>query len=185
MGVFIAIAIIILSLIFIVYSIKKLVGKSKYNLVMTPVIDKVSFNPSVLIIDTETTGLFINNSIRATKKNLIEYPDNFPRLVQLCYMLMDEEGNYEGDVFYIKQEKNIPKQAIKIHGITNEKCNNEGIELEKGLEYLAIAASTVDSIVGHNIAFDYKIIQSESIRNNIPFSLKGMNKIDTMKLISK
>lgn len=158
---------------------------AKKEIALQPVKDKNSFNPIALIIDTETTGLINDNSIRVTKQNIIDFSDNFPRIVQLCFMLVDINGNYDGETFYIKQNDIIPKQAIKIHGITDEICKNEGVELEKALSELTIASSKVDAIVGHNIAFDYKVLHAEFLKAGIPFSLKKKNKVDTMKLTGK
>lgn len=152
---------------------------------LQPVKDKSTFKPIALILDTETTGLINDNSIRVTKQNVIDHSDNFPRIVQLAFMLVDINGNYDGETFYIKQSENIPKQAIKIHGITNEKCKKEGVDLEEALSALTVASSKVDDIVGHNIAFDYKVLHAEFVKAGIPFSLKKKNKVDTMRLTSK
>jgi DNA polymerase III epsilon subunit-like protein len=157
----------------------------KKEIALQPIKDKSNFNPIALIIDTETTGLINDNSIRVTKQNMIDHSDNFPRIVQLAYMLVDIKGNYDGETFYIKQNQDIPKQAIKIHGITNEKCEKEGVELEKALSEITIASTKVDDIVGHNIAFDYKVLHAEFVKAGIPFSLKKKNKVDTMKLTGK
>ena len=64
-----------------------------------------NFNPFALIIDTQTTGSIDDNSIMVTKKNVSENSNNFPRIVQISYMLIDIKGNYEGESFYIKQIK--------------------------------------------------------------------------------
>ena len=165
---------------------KQVVAKTiKKEVALQPVKNKSTFKPIALILDTETTGLINDNSIRVTKQNVIDHSDNFPRIVQLAFMLVDINGNYDGETFYIKQKEDIPKQAIKIHGITNEKCEKEGVELEKALSALTVAASKVDDIVGHNIAFDYKVLHAEFVKAGIPFSLKKKNKVDTMKLTGK
>lgn len=150
-----------------------------------PAQDMESFKPTAIVIDVETTGLIKNNSIRATSKNVAEFPDNFPRIVQLCYMLIDNEGNYYGEVFYVKQREPIPKEAIKIHGITNEKCEKDGDELTDVLKELSVAAEKVDNIVGHNVAFDYKVLHAEYLRAGVAFPLLQKNKIDTMRLTGK
>ncbi len=165
---------------------KQVVAKTiKKEVALQPVKNKSTFKPIALILDTETTGLINDNSIRVTKQNVIAHSDNFPRIVQLAFMLVDINGNYDGETFYIKQKEDIPKQAIKIHGITNEKCEKEGVELENALSALTVAASKVDDIVGHNIAFDYKVLHAEFVKAGIPFSLKKKNKVDTMKLTGK
>lgn len=157
----------------------------KKQVALQPVKDKTTFKPIALILDTETTGLINDNSIRVTKQNAIEHSDNFPRIVQLAFILVDINGSYIGETFYIKQKEKIPTQATKIHGITNEKCEKEGVELKEALSALTVASSKVDDIVGHNIAFDYKVLHAEFVKAGIPFSLKKKNKVDTMKLTGK
>lgn len=175
----------IIALVFIIYGFNKLMKSDKKQVNLQPVKDINSFKPVALIVDTETTGLINDNSIRVTTQNVLDHSDNFPRIVQLAFMLVDKNGYYEGETFYIKQKENIPKQAIKIHGITDEKCENEGVDLKEALSKLTIAASKVDYIVGHNISFDYKVLHSEFLKADIPFPLKKKNKIDTMKLTVK
>lgn len=160
-------------------------SKNSKEIRLQPNVDSGNFNPIALIIDTETTGLINDNSIRITKKNVTEISNNFPRIVQISYMLIDEKGNYEGENFYIKQNDKIPKEAIKIHKITDEKCEKDGIQLEDALRNLISVVSKVDNIVGHNISFDYKVLHAEYVRCNIGFPLQNKNKIDTMKLVGK
>ena len=180
---FIIISVIIL--IFVLFTIIKSKTDGGKLIALQPVFDKTTFEPIAIIIDTETTGLINDNSIRVTSQNITDFENNFPRIVQLCYMLIDKYGNYDGETFFIKQENKIPKEAIKIHGITNEKCELQGIDLKDALSSLTIAAKKIDAIVGHNIAFDYKVLHAEFLKSGIPFSLNKKNKIDTMKLVGK
>ncbi len=161
--------------------------KRKYGTIigLNPLTEGDSFDPVVLVIDTETTGLIVDNGIRVTRQNLKEHGENFPRIVQLCFLLLDKSGTYIGEKFYIKQNQEIPATAIGIHGITNEKCETEGVELNEALNALSVIAGKVDTIVGHNIKFDYKVLQAEYLRAGIGFPLRQMRKVDTMKLFAK
>lgn len=152
---------------------------------LAPASEKPDFQPIALVIDTETTGLIKDNSIRVSKKAISEDPDNFPRIVQLCYLLIDREGYYDGDMLYIKQDKPIPKAAQKVHKISDEKCSKEGVDLSKALEDLANASQKVDHIIGHNIMFDYKVLQAEYLKAGIAFPFRTHNRVDTMKLMAK
>lgn len=147
--------------------------------------DLTNFYPTALVIDCETTGLIIDNSIRITKKNLEEFPDNFPKIVQIALVLIDDNGNYTGENIYIKQNNEIPKEAVSIHGITSDFANKYGIDLKEALLKANELASKVDNIIGYNVNFDYKVISSEFTRENIPNSFKSKNRIDVMKLCSK
>ena len=165
--------------------IEKIFPKIQKPALIQPAQDNDNFSPTFLIIDTETTGLFIDNSLRVTKKNLEEFDENFPRLVQLCMILVDKKGLYKGEVHYVKQKDKIPARATEIHGITNEICEKEGLELVEVLDLLKTYSQKVDYVVGHNISYDYKVLHAESLRNSHPFPLKDLNKVDTMKMYAR
>ena len=82
-----------------------------------------------LFFDTETTGLPRNWKAPVTDLN------NWPRMIQIAWILSDNKGNrIESDDFIIKPENfKIPIEASKVHGISTEKAINEGEELEKVL----------------------------------------------------
>jgi len=75
-----------------------------------------------LFFDTETTGLPRNWKAPVTDLN------NWPRLVQLAYLLYDENGNkITGGDYIIKPEGfTIPINASRIHGISTERAIREG-----------------------------------------------------------
>ncbi len=70
-----------------------------------------------LFFDTETTGLPQNWKAPVTDLN------NWPRMIQIAWILCDDKGNrIESDDFIIKPENfEIPKDASTIHGISTEK----------------------------------------------------------------
>lgn len=133
--------------------------------------------PYFLFFDTETTGLPRN--FNAPVSNF----DNWPRLVQLAYLCFDESGNeiLRGD-FIIKPEGFIiPPDSAKIHGITTVRASKEGLSLPIVLKEFAKIIEQADTLVGHNISFDEKIIGCEFLRLNIRNSLSTKKKICTMK----
>ena len=83
-----------------------------------------------LIFDTETTGLPKNYNAPVSDS------DNWPRMVQLAWQLHDAQGNLlQHDSIIVKPEGySIPFATIQIHGITNERANEEGINLEETLQ---------------------------------------------------
>lgn len=145
--------------------------------------ENIQSEPYCLVLDTETTGLIQDFNLRPTKKNIIDYPDNFPNIVSISWALFsrNEEIISEGN-YLIKQKQEIPIEAIKIHGITTEKCNNEGVEINFVLEKLYSDCEKAKCIVGHNIMFDKKVIEYEFILNNMkkPFTNKTI--YDTMRM---
>lgn len=117
-----------------------------------------------LIFDTETTGLPKNWSAPA------EDFDNWPRIVQLCFGLYEEDGKeISFNNFIIKPEGFvIPDEAAIIHGITTERALKEGLNLNFALVMLAASSFVASHHVAHNIGFDKKIVcaEIERLRNS-------------------
>lgn len=130
-----------------------------------------------LFFDTETTGL--PKYYGAPLEDL----DNWPRLVQLAWLLFDEKGNeFRGQNRIIKPEGFvIPQEASSVHGISTEKAHEEGIDLRKALEEFAIAYKEAKTLVAHNISFDEKIMGAEFLRKEIKPSFFELPKICTMQ----
>ncbi|MCW3076560.1 MAG: polymerase alpha subunit [Bacteroidetes bacterium] len=128
-----------------------------------------------LIFDTETTGLPRNYNAPLTDL------DNWPRMVQIAWQLHDATGKLlHHDSIIIKPEGySIPFNAVQIHGITNERANEEGKNLLGSLQQFASVVEQTTYLCGHNIEFDINIIGAELIRCGLPnyFSEKGI--IDT------
>jgi DNA polymerase III epsilon subunit-like protein len=137
----------------------------------------------VLVFDTETTGL-------PTERNpSIMESEKWPYVVQLSYILYDMDENKvilkADDVICIGDDVNLTDESVAIHGITREKCKEEGITIGMALVKFNIALKYADLIVGHNISFDKRLIMVECNRNNIwqGFTTKGAKKPEycTMK----
>lgn len=130
-----------------------------------------------LFFDTETTGL--PNNYNAPIEDL----DNWPRLVQLAWVIYDENAEQKtGANFIIKPEGFvIPEQASRVHGITTEKAAKEGRPLISVLEEFARAVGDSKLLIAHNISFDEKIIGAEFLRKNITHNFFNTVKFCTMK----
>ena len=83
-----------------------------------------------LIFDTETTGLPRNWNAPITDT------DNWPRCVQIAWQLHDEWGKLiVAKDYLVKPEGyDIPYDAEKIHGISTDLANEQGVELTVVLE---------------------------------------------------
>ena len=129
-----------------------------------------------LFFDTETTGLPKN--WQAPLKDL----DNWPRLVQLAWILVDEKGEeVEGKNRIVKPEGFvIPDAASRVHGITTERAEKEGISLNEALFEFAEALELTKIIVAHNISFDESIMGAEFLRKDLESKLFERVKICTM-----
>ena len=130
-----------------------------------------------LFFDTETTGL--PKSWKAPVTDL----NNWPRLVQLAYLLYDNSGNQiSGGDFIIKPNGFvIPDDSARIHGISNERAIREGQELSSVLQQFDSLIGQANFLVAHNISFDEKIMGAEFLRNGMTNSIASKAKICTME----
>ena len=128
-----------------------------------------------LIFDTETTGL--PKSWNAPITNT----DNWPRCVQIAWQLHDEMGNVlEHNDFLIKPEGyNIPYDAERIHGISTELAEEQGIALAEGLVLFNEALEKTTFIVGQNVNFDLNIMGCEFHRLGVENKLSSLPVLDT------
>ena len=128
-----------------------------------------------LIFDTETTGLPKRWDAPITDT------DNWPRAVQIAWQLHDAMGNcIEHQDYLIKPDEfNIPYDAEKIHGISTELAQEQGIALVEVLEKFNIAMSKAKFIVGQNVGFDVNIMGAEFVREDIANPLQELPVLDT------
>jgi DNA polymerase-3 subunit epsilon len=132
-----------------------------------------------LFFDTETTGL--PRDWKAPVTNL----SNWPRLVQIAWLLYDKNGNLTlGKDYIIKPEGFlIPDEVTKMHGISTEKALREGINLKNVLTEFQTDMNAAEFLVAHNMSFDEKIVGAELIRsglvNNIPLKKRICTKEST------
>ena len=131
-----------------------------------------------LFFDTETTGLPRDWNAPVTDLS------NWPRMVQIGWILCDNEGNrVESDGYIIKPENfTIPVESSLVHGISTARAMSEGVSLERVLSQFEDLIERSDYIVGHNISFDEKIVGAEFLRKNIRSSFNNKRSLCTMKL---
>ena len=121
---------------------------------------------SVLIFDTETTGLpkFDDGRKYYSPKNFEMY--NSSRIVEMGYRILSLETNDLRVQFhsYIHHE-NLDIQNSHIHGITNEEALT-GFDIKEMLQILEkdFIRHDIKRIVAHNIEFDINILLSECFR---------------------
>ena len=128
-----------------------------------------------LIFDTETTGLPKRWDAPITDT------DNWPRAVQIAWQLHDAMGNcIEHQDYLIKPHGfNIPYDAEKIHGISTELAQEQGISLSQVLEKFNITMSKTKFIVGQNVKFDLNVMGAEFVRLNVENPLQKLPVLDT------
>ncbi|MCF7559915.1 DNA polymerase III subunit alpha [Sabulilitoribacter multivorans] len=128
-----------------------------------------------LIFDTETTGLPKRWDAPITDT------DNWPRCIQIAWQLHDAMGNcIDHQDYLVKPEGfNIPYDAEKIHGISTELAEEQGISLAEVLEKFNAALSKTKFVVGHNVKFDLNIMGAEFVRGDVANPLQELPVLDT------
>lgn len=130
----------------------------------------------LLFLDTETSGFY--------QAHLpLDHPTQ-GRLVELAAILYSDQFEEIGRVHNIVKPNGfeISEQVARIHGITQERALEEGIELEDCLLKLtelihkpAHCEEGFSRVIAHNLRFDHAIIQSEYHRTSgAPSQLFGM-----------
>jgi len=129
-----------------------------------------------LFFDTETTGLPKNRQAPITDF------DNWPRMVQLAYLLYDADGHllFGGDYIIKPDGFTIPEESAQIHGISTERAMNEGVPLKEVLLSFQGLMNHAACLVAHNIWFDEKIVGAELLRCGLVNNLTSMRQICTM-----
>ncbi len=124
------------------------------------VIEREEFQPYYLFFDTETTGVPQNYKAPITNSS------NWPRLVQLAWIMADKNGNVlkKKSVIIKPDDFSIPSDAAAVHGITTSRAQREGKPLRVVLEEFATDLSLAVKVVGHNVDFDQRIVGAELYR---------------------
>lgn len=132
---------------------------------------------NLLFFDTETTGLPRN--YKAPVSDL----GNWPRMVQIAWLLTDEHGNEAGAYEYVIKPDGyvIPAEAARIHGITTERALREGYPLADVLAAFLEDLRGADCLIAHNVQFDEKIVGAELLRAGLRDELQGRPKVCTMQ----
>ncbi len=130
-----------------------------------------------LFFDTETAGLPKNWKAPVHRIN------NWPRLVQVAWLLYDEDGNLHETADYIIKPEGfrIPVASTNIHGISTEKALAEGEDIEVVLNKLDDVVRKARYLVAHNMNFDVNILGAEFIRAAIDSDFYDKTRICTMK----
>jgi DNA polymerase-3 subunit alpha len=129
-----------------------------------------------IVFDTETTGLPEDYSAPITDF------DNWPRIVQLAWKVYDIDGNEISSHNRIIKPEGfvIPPDSIRIHRITNERANQEGILLQDALNEFAKCIQENKFLIAHNISFDDRVTSCEFLRLGMYNYMSEINQICTM-----
>lgn len=115
---------------------------------------------TILFFDTETTGLFPKD---------LSKTGELPHIIQLSFILYNIEKKEILQQYnnYIKQTDNVDynSNGFKFTNITKEMCDS-GVTMIEALKQFHNAYNSASYIVAHNIDFDKKMIQLESLRHS-------------------
>ena len=138
-----------------------------------------------IIFDTETTGLpprFQNKSGFVDPSYFLEWENC--RIVQIAWIVMDIEGTIVKEANYIIKPAFfiIPEDSTAIHGISQEVANEHGKEIKDVLREFMKDLLTCDTLIAHNIEFDYNVVLAELFRASIKIcNMKTVHKYCTMR----
>ena len=156
---------------------EEMLPDQKDKLVVQEQMAKKGTKDRMLFFDTETTGIPLNYKAPSSDTQ------NWPRLVQLAWILTDKEGNriHTGNLIVKPNGFVIPVDATKVHGITTQKAKEEGIPLSEVIEQFKADLDMATFIVGHNIEFDKKIVGAEMIRLGMKDEIEKRKSYCTMQ----
>lgn len=128
-----------------------------------------------IIFDTETTGLPRDWNAPVTDT------DNWPRCVQIAWQIHDDMGRLvEAKDYLVKPDGfDIPFDAERIHGISTELAEQQGIPIQEVLEDFNRALGQAKFVVGQNIGFDLNIMGAEFYRYGVDSPMLEMKVLDT------
>lgn len=118
-----------------------------------------------IVLDTETTGLD---------------PDGGDRIIEIaCVELIEQVPT--GEVYHqlINPERDVPPDAVAVHGITNEMLANE--PLFAGIVEAFTAFIGDSPLVIHNAAFDIRFLNAELTLAGLP-TLPLARAVDTLSI---
>jgi DNA polymerase III epsilon subunit-like protein len=149
-------------------------------------VEESETEPLAVVVDVETTGL-IRVDGTPTKKKIEENPTAFPRIVEFawCVVYTDKNGKLnfaEPKSYIIQQEEEVPEKAKGIHGISME-LSQTGITITEALEIFSNDIQGCSYVVGHNVMFDKKVIESEYVRAGLKKPFTNWGKKDTMSMV--
>lgn len=130
-----------------------------------------------LFFDTETTG--IPKNYKAAASDL----KNWPRLVQIAWLMTSDTGEEISSIEYIIKPDGytIPPAAAKVHGITTQKALEVGVDVTTALDAISLEIHAATALVAHNMSFDEKILGSELLRAGRPNTVEAKPRLCTMQ----
>ena len=119
-----------------------------------------------IFFDTECNGLpkYYNIDVCITS--------NWPRLIQLAWIVTDEVGNIvKRQNYIIKPDGFVINDKIAVlTSINTTRAQREGVELVNALSEFMADIEEAQLVIGHNIDFDMHIVGCELFRENMNYN---------------
>jgi len=133
---------------------------------MTHIIDVPKRKDKILGFDTETTGLPPRRN--SGQPYDIKRQPHILQLSGLIYSISENEVVESLDVYIrLPDGVDIPEEATNIHGITRTICDEKGVDIIDALIAFYDMYQRCETCVGHNVAFDKRMVSTEVQRNRL------------------
>lgn len=134
-----------------------------------------------IVFDTETNGKAL--SFKAPANDL----NNWPRIVQLAWAVYNDEGKVVRGFKHLIRPDGwlIPDEVVAIHGITYDQAMAEGIPAPEAIQKFISDYEASDTMVAHNIAFDYPVLLCEFLRYGLRAAKRVERQVCTMESSTK
>ena len=144
------------------FPLKPYLCAHKYNTM------ELNLTRPICFFDLETTGIDVAKD----------------RIVEISVLKIHPNGNKENKTWLVNPEREIPKHAVEIHGITNEKVADKPPfrEIAKSV-YVFMKDS---DLAGFNSdRFDIPLLAEEMLRADIDFDMKNRVSVDIQTIFHK
>lgn len=114
----------------------------------------------------------------------VSFTSNWPRMIQLAWIVTDENGNVLKRQSHIicPQGFNIIEPIAKLTRITTERAQREGVDLYSVLTEFMEDVNDAKLLIAHNLDFDKRVVGCELYRENMDYdSLLNKSMVCTMQ----
>ena len=119
-----------------------------------------------IVLDTETTGF---------------KPEDGHRVIEIgCVELVNHLPSGRTAQWYINPEREVPEDAVRVHGITTAFLADKPLFRDIAVEFLDFIGNA--PLVAHNATFDVNFLNAELKRLALPPLAPGREIIDTVQL---
>lgn len=106
------------------------------------------------------------------------------RIVEISILKIHPNGNKESKTWLVNPERPIPPEVVAVHGISNEKVDNEPTFKQLSKEIYKMIKDS--DLAGFNSdRFDIPLLAEEMLRADVDFDMKNMVSVDVQTIFHK